>query len=243
MFPFLAVASARIGYLSIRSKLPTMLALATSPVVGLSLGSASTLRTVPAQRTPACMMVDSWYDAGSRLGSPKMADEAPAAEAEAEAAPEFYYCNDQGCWIGEPPPLKLPDGRTIEACDEVGVALGKVVPVKRKPAQVGIFAPVVGGAKAVMGEKELNKLRGQVIAEHSKVIAAFVDTSDSQFGQIVLKQLFEAADKDGNGTLDRQEVKDALHALGFTFVQDKQLDTIFARGDDNGDEVRRARAH
>merc|ERR1719197_1245731 len=109
---------------------------------------------------------------------------------------------------------------------------------KKNPViNAGIFAPLVKGAKGVMGEKELNKLRGQVIAEHSKVISAFVDTSESAFGQIVLKRMFEAADKDGNGTLDREEIKDALHALGFTFVQEKQIDIIFNRADENDDLV------
>ena len=43
-------------------------------------------------------------------------------------------------------------------------------------------------------------------------------------------------DKDGNGTLDKQEVKEALNALGFTFIEDKQVDVIFKRadGDKNG---------
>ena len=68
-----------------------------------------------------------------------------------------------------------------------------------------------------------------VIAQHSKVISAFVDTSESPFGQIVLKQMFEAADKDNNGTLDREEIRAALHALGFTFIEDKQLNTIMAK--------------
>jgi len=108
---------------------------------------------------------------------------------------------------------------------------------KRIPAQTGIFAPVVTGAKAVMGDKELNTLRADVISKHSKVISAFVDTSESEFGQLVLRRMFEAADKDGNGTLDRQEIKDALHALGFTFVKDKQIDIIMNRADDNDDMV------
>ena len=108
---------------------------------------------------------------------------------------------------------------------------------KRKPAANGIFAPIVKGAKALMGEEELNKLRGEVIAQHSKVISAFVDTSETPFGQLVLRRMFEAADKDGNGTLDRQEVRDALHALGFTFIEKKQIDQIIGRGDLNGDEV------
>ena len=59
--------------------------------------------------------------------------------------------------------------------------------------QQGIFAPAVGLAVEVMGRKELNAFRASVIAEHTKVISAFVDTSESAFGQIALKRMFEAA--------------------------------------------------
>ena len=38
-------------------------------------------------------------------------------------------------------------------------------------------------------------------------------------------------DKDGNGTLDKEEVKEALQALGFTFVDDKEINKIFKRAD------------
>merc|ERR1712182_181719 len=78
---------------------------------------------------------------------------------------------------------------------------------------------------------------GSVIAEHTKVISKFVDTSESKFGQIALKSLFEAADKDGNGTLDKEEVKDALNALGFKFIEDKDVDKIFKRADSDKNEV------
>jgi hypothetical protein len=64
----------------------------------------------------------------------------------------------------------------------------------------------------------IQKLRGKVIAEHSKVIANFVDTSESPFGRIALKRLFEAADADGNGTLDKEEVRAALNALVRNFI-------------------------
>merc|ERR1712193_544092 len=103
--------------------------------------------------------------------------------------------------------------------------------------QEGIFAPAVKLTAQVMGRKELNAFRASVIAEHTKVISAFVDTSESAFGQIALKSLFEAADKDGNGTLDKQEVKAALNALGFTFIQDKQVDVIFKRADSDRNDV------
>merc|ERR1711990_1016286 len=79
--------------------------------------------------------------------------------------------------------------------------------------------------------------RAKVIQEHTKVIGAFVDTSESAFGQIVLRRLFEAADKDDNGTLDREEIREALNSLGFTFIDNKNLDKIMTRADDNGDEV------
>jgi len=156
---------------------------------------------------------------------------------------ETYYCNEQGCWVGAPPviePVVLPDGRTF--CMDLGVQSHKQYDAEeqkkaRRPAPTGLFAPLVVGAKRVMGEKELNALRADVIVKHSKVIGAFVDTSESRFGQLVLRQMFEAADKDGNGTLDRREVRDALHALGFTFIEDKQLDKIFSRADENDDLV------
>ena len=108
---------------------------------------------------------------------------------------------------------------------------------KRKPATKGIFAPLVTGAKALMGEEELNKLRGEVIAQHSKVISAFVDTSESPFGQLVIRKMFEAADKDGSGGVDKEELRAALKALGFDFLEEKQVSGILERADTSGDLV------
>jgi hypothetical protein len=187
----------------------------------------------------------------------------PAADAKAAAPPKegepqrraAYFCNDQGCWVGEayfcdetgcwvedsPAPVTLPDGRAFTG--ESGVESyaksdsRKKPPAPKKPAPQGIFAPAVLGAKAVLGQKELNALRAKVIAEHTKVISAFVDTSDSAFGQIVLKRMFEAADKDGNGTLDKEEVAAALRALGFSHLQEKQIDGILSRADADENEV------
>ena len=42
------------------------------------------------------------------------------------------------------------------------------------------------------------------------MISNFIDTSESPFGQLVLRRMFEYADKDGNGTLDKEEVREAL---------------------------------
>ena len=88
-----------------------------------------------------------------------------------------------------------------------------------KKAKFGIFSPLVLGAKAMIGKDELLKLRGKVITEHSKVIARFVDTSESRFGQIALSRLFAAADSDDSGTLDKREVEAALLALGYARAQ------------------------
>ena len=107
-----------------------------------------------------------------------------------------------------------------------------------KNAKNGIFSPAVKVLKSAMGEKELNEFRAKVISQHSKVIGAFVDTHESKFGQIALKTLFEAADKDGNGVLDKDEVRAALLALGFSWSKsDKVVDGIVARADVDENEV------
>merc|ERR1711865_617606 len=115
--------------------------------------------------------------------------------------------------------------------------VGSAVEPSRVDSKKGIFAPAVNVAVQAMGRKELNAFRASVIAEHTKVISKFIDTSESKFGQIALKQLFEAADVDGNGTLDKQEVKSALNALGFTFIQDKDVEKIFKKADKDKNEV------
>ena len=38
-----------------------------------------------------------------------------------------------------------------------------------KDAADGLFSPIVRAAKVVLGDKTLNKVRGDVIAQHSKV--------------------------------------------------------------------------
>merc|ERR1719331_3733092 len=88
-----------------------------------------------------------------------------------------------------------------------------------------------------MGRQELNEMRAKVIGQHTKVISAFVDTSESQFGQLVLGRMFEYADKDGNGTLDKEEVKAAMHDLGFDFMNQKQIDQLMKSADKDKNEV------
>ena len=126
-----------------------------------------------------------------------------------------------------------------------------------------MFSPVVEVSKKALGNEELNKLRGDVIAAHSKVISKFVETSESKFGRIALRKLFDAADTDGNGTLDKAEVlarrsplalrharlgpdkergktkarlfstqvREALNALGFSWLKTDQVETLVKRSD------------
>jgi hypothetical protein len=98
----------------------------------------------------------------------------------------------------------------------------------------GVFSPIVLGAKAVLGPELLNQVRGKAIGLHSEVIAKFVDTYETPSGQVALKVLFDLADQDKSGTISRQELATAIRVLGFEWLEDKQIDGIFARADKDG---------
>jgi len=110
-------------------------------------------------------------------------------------------------------------------------------PPPRPKWREGLFAPLVLGAKAVMGEQNLKEMRAAVISKHSKVISEFVDTSESPFGQLVLKRMFEYADKDGNGTLDKEEVRAALLDLGFDWLDERKVAQIVDKADADDNDV------
>mmetsp|Transcript_19082 Transcript_19082/g.54997 ORF Transcript_19082/g.54997 Transcript_19082/m.54997 type:complete len:236 (+) Transcript_19082:163-870(+) len=108
----------------------------------------------------------------------------------------------------------------------------KPVAKKGGPAhKAGVFSPIVHAGKMVLGDDQLNKLRGKVISLHSNLIKDFVSTYDSAFGQAVLKSLFEVSDLDKDGKLSRDEVATALRSLGFEWLKDKQIDGIIKRAD------------
>jgi len=112
----------------------------------------------------------------------------------------------------------------------------KIAKIKENPNAVGIFAPAVILTKDVIGITELNKLRGKIIKLHTDVIGGFTETAQTDFGNAVLKVLFDLADKNGDGTIDEEELTVALNALGFDFLKEKEIAKIFkkADGDDNG---------
>mmetsp|Transcript_9357 Transcript_9357/g.23296 ORF Transcript_9357/g.23296 Transcript_9357/m.23296 type:complete len:212 (-) Transcript_9357:115-750(-) len=139
------------------------------------------------------------------------------AESTIEPSAEIPAANDESTGPATPPAAKKK-------------------PVKKEKDVEGLFAPAVIVAKEIIGAKELNKLRGKIIAMHSDVIGKFTETAQSEFGNQVLKVLFTLADKNGDGTIDEEELAVALDALGFDFLKEKQIAGIFKRadGDENG---------
>ena len=107
---------------------------------------------------------------------------------------------------------------------------------KKNSDNEGLFAPAVLLTKEIIGITELNKLRGKIIKMHSDVIGDFTETAQSEFGIQVLKVFFTLADKNGDGTIDKEELTAALRALGFDFLKEKEIAQIFKRadGDKNG---------
>ena len=100
--------------------------------------------------------------------------------------------------------------------------------------QDGIFAPLVITLKQVVGDEDFNKFRADMIKLHSEVIGSFVETSDSEFGNAVLRTMFEYADLNGNGVVELDELKPAMNAM-FPNLNEKQIEGIFNRADKNGD--------
>ena len=115
----------------------------------------------------------------------------------------------------------------------------KKTPAPKKKANAahkeGIFSPIVVAAGAVLGPEQLNKVRAKVISIHSDLIKSFVGTSDSAFGQAVLRQLFKYVDTDNSGYIDKEELSVALSLLGFRWLKEKQVNAIFERADVNND--------
>lgn len=95
----------------------------------------------------------------------------------------------------------------------------------------GVFSPIVVATKNVLGDEKLNKLRGNVISLHSDIIGKFVESSSTDFGQAVLARLFALADKKKDGALDTDELANALHVLGFSWLKEKQIMGIVKRAD------------
>merc|ERR1712003_553253 len=104
---------------------------------------------------------------------------------------------------------------------------------KKNPDNEGLFAPAVLLTKEIIGITELNKLGGKIIKMHSAVIGDFTETAQSEFGMQVLRVLFTLADKNGDGSIDEEELTAALRSLGFDFLKEKEIAKIFNKADDD----------
>lgn len=129
-------------------------------------------------------------------------------------------CNPSTMWVG------------LQRVPPRGVAPGEV---SIAAAKDGIFTPLVQGAKVVIGEQQLKEIRAKVIKMHGQVMGDFIDTADTDFGDFALSSLFDAADVDGSGNIDPQELKEALNTLGFSWVDESKAAKIAAKGDLDGD--------
>jgi len=123
-----------------------------------------------------------------------------------------------------------------EANKPAQISEKKQSPVKSRPKKGGensdgVFAPVVLLAKNVLGEEKLNQVRAKAISLHSETIGNFVDTAETATGRAALKALFQVADKNGNGVVEPEELAEALQALGFEWLQEKQVQGILKRAD------------
>jgi len=99
----------------------------------------------------------------------------------------------------------------------------------------GLFSPLVLATKEVVGEANLNKIRGQAIGLHSKVIKSFVDTSETTLGSNIVLQLFALMDKNHDGAVDEDELAIAFKTLGFSWLKEKQIASIIKRsGSEDG---------
>eukprot|EP00929_Paragymnodinium_shiwhaense_P012196 TRINITY_DN11895_c0_g1_i10.p1 TRINITY_DN11895_c0_g1~~TRINITY_DN11895_c0_g1_i10.p1 ORF type:complete len:184 (+),score=59.58 TRINITY_DN11895_c0_g1_i10:86-637(+) len=119
----------------------------------------------------------------------------------------------------------------------VPLTAGRQVNVARAgQAKDGLFTPTVAGLKVLLGDQNLNSIRNYLIKLHGDAQAAVIETHPSEFGQATMSWLFEQADTDGNGTIDKQELKDALHRLGFDWMDEGRVDKLFKKADKDDSE-------
>ena len=128
-------------------------------------------------------------------------------------------------------PTAVFNRRPAAAATDATRIVGRTASARMGGGKEGIFTPAVQVTKKVMGEERFTELKYDLIGKHTKVIQAFVDTSVSPVGTIALKKLFQLADMDHNGSIDRDELGAALRKLGFSHLSTKQIDQILNRAD------------
>ncbi|KAL7581787.1 hypothetical protein ACA910_022318 [Epithemia clementina (nom. ined.)] len=132
---------------------------------------------------------------------------------------------------GELSTFSMPNDTIADIIADAEVPPKRLVPKKQAGPlhKDGIFSPIVRLFKKVLGDDRLNEVRAKAISYHSDTIKSFVSTADSRFGLVALKALFMVADKNKNGQIEEEELKDALLRLGFKWLKEKQVRGIFER--------------
>jgi len=103
-------------------------------------------------------------------------------------------------------------------------------------AMDGPFTNAVVGMKVIMGEENLNSLRNYFIKLHGNAQEVAIDSHESSFGQTMMGWLFEQADVDKNGTIDKEELLAACQKLGFSWMDEARAAKLLKKADkdDNG---------
>eukprot|EP00555_Chaetoceros_dichaeta_P010496 CAMPEP_0198252630 /NCGR_PEP_ID=MMETSP1447-20131203/3115_1 /TAXON_ID=420782 /ORGANISM="Chaetoceros dichaeta, Strain CCMP1751" /LENGTH=212 /DNA_ID=CAMNT_0043937957 /DNA_START=16 /DNA_END=654 /DNA_ORIENTATION=- len=112
-----------------------------------------------------------------------------------------------------------------------------ITKVKGPAHKNGVFTPLVFAAKNIMGDNELKKFRAKMISYHSSIIKEFVDTHKLPVGQTAVIRLFDLMDQNGDGSVDKAELKDGLQSIGFSWLEEKEINGIVRRADANNNEV------
>lgn len=135
-------------------------------------------------------------------------------------------------------PFFLPDDvrQKMEEKAEQSEKASKASKQGPNNAQEGVLSPAVYFLRDILGDDDLNKLRGQQIALHSTVIRTFVDTAESPSGEKVLTAMFQQADKNRNGRMELEEFEKIFKSLGFSWLDKPKMENLFARagGKDKG---------
>merc|ERR1719359_1110355 len=76
-----------------------------------------------------------------------------------------------------------------------------------------------------------------MIKAHGDAQAAAIATHETDLGQSMLEWLFNEADADGNGTIDKEELLSACQRLGFTWMDEKKASKLLKKADKDENEV------
>jgi len=87
----------------------------------------------------------------------------------------------------------------------------------------------------VIGEENLVNFRNAMIKLHGDAQANAIATHESGMGQSIMEWLFNEADTDGSGAIDKDELLVACKKLGFNWMDEKRVEKLMKKADKNED--------